>query len=84
MPMALPRRPNLLALFPGISNDWQAAEGRGRERQRVRETGTAGQGDSEVRQGEEGQTDRQTDEDREEDLARGFRETSPGKGAGKR
>lgn len=31
--MALPRRPNLLALFPGISNDWQAAEGGGRERQ---------------------------------------------------
>lgn len=22
MPKALPRRPNLLALFPGISNDW--------------------------------------------------------------
>jgi hypothetical protein len=32
MPKALPRRPNLLALFPGISNDW-----RGREVQRERE-----------------------------------------------
>lgn len=26
MPKALPRRPNLLALFPGISNDWRGAE----------------------------------------------------------
>lgn len=77
--MALPRRPNLLALFPGISNDWQAAEGGGRERQRVRETGMAGQGDREVRQGEEGQTD----EDRGE-LGRGLRQTRPGKEAEKR
>lgn len=61
MPMALPRRPNLLALFPGISNDWQAAEGGGRERQtdteRVREREMAGGGDT-VRQG---RRERQTD-----------------------
>lgn len=34
MPMALPRRPNLLALFPGISNDWQAARVGQRKKQR--------------------------------------------------
>lgn len=34
MPKALPRRPNLLAHFPGISNDW-----RGREVQRERVVG---------------------------------------------
>lgn len=39
MPMALPRRPNLLALFPGISKDWQVAEGRGRERASERDRG---------------------------------------------
>lgn len=35
MPKALPRRPNLLALFPGISNDWRGAE-RYREAGRTR------------------------------------------------
>lgn len=33
MPMALPRRPNLLELFPGISNDWQAAKDRQTQRE---------------------------------------------------
>lgn len=31
MPKALPRRPNLLALFPGISNDWRGQRGTERE-----------------------------------------------------
>lgn len=44
MPKALPRRPNLLALFPGISNDWRGAE-------RYREAGRT--------RGEEGETKRQ-------------------------
>jgi hypothetical protein len=50
--MALPRRPNLLALFPGISNDWQAAED-GAEKQRV------GEREREMRPG---RRKRQTDE----------------------
>lgn len=44
MPKALPRRPNLLALFPGISNDWQG--------QRGTESGGWGGGEQEEKEGE--------------------------------
>lgn len=76
--MALPRRPNLLALFPGISNDWQAAEGGGRERETDRER---------VREGQrwwEGATQRRDRERRERQTDRewggvGVRETRRGR-----
>lgn len=81
--MALPRRPNLLALFPGISNDWQAAEEGAETDRQTQSVGErerdGGRGNREVTQGKERKTERN-----EEGSGRGLGERKKRQGEGRR